>query len=259
MKKEDEFFFKKSLGQNFIKDKNLAKKIINSSNIETSDIAIEIGCGEGGLTELILEKNPKRLIVVEIDKRCIEITKEKIKNKENYNKIEFINKDAIDLKINELNLDSKVKIISNLPYSLGSRILVNLLLQKSGISSMLMVFQKEVAKKIVSQKNSKEYGILSVLSQIGSKCKILFDIPPQSFFPVPKVNSSAVEFVINYSIDDPKMKEILDLLRIIFGNRRKMIKYNIKSNLISEDLLKKRAEELSIEEIFEISRLLSLK
>ena len=152
---------KKSLGQNFLKDSNVLKKIINLGSLTESDIILEIGPGTGNLTEKIIEKNPKEIFVVEKDANLSNLLKQKYGNK-----INVINKDILEC-YNDFKFDTPVKVFGNLPYNISTKILVSFIRiknLKNFFSKFIFIFQKEVADRIVATDNSKSYGRLSILS-----------------------------------------------------------------------------------------------
>ncbi len=213
---------KKSLGQNFLIDKNIIKKIIDIIEIKNK-IILEVGPGTGSLTSAILKKNPKKFIVVEKDIELISDLKENFGRK-----IKIINKDI--LKINENELDNKpMTVFGNLPYNISTEILckwiLNLNDQNIWFDDLVLMFQKEVADRIISKFNSKDYGRLSILANWKLKINKIFDIKPSCFSPKPKVDSSLLIFKPkkNYlKLNNPENLE--KITRTFFMHRRKMIK-----------------------------------
>ncbi len=230
-------YAKKSLGQNFLIDKNVIRKIINLAQIENKNI-LEIGPGKGALTEEILLRKPKSLIVVEKDKNlAIEL-----RNKFSSNKlIKIFNNDI--LKFNLENVITKnLKVFGNLPYNISSQILVKILKLNSlssKIDDLIFMFQKELGEKIIGKFPSKNYGRLSIIS--GYKLNILekFIISSNCFFPKPKVNSMIIHFkpkIKNlYKIN--KINNLEKITNLLFSNKRKMINKNIKK-ILDQDKIK---------------------
>ena len=214
------FKFKKSLGQNFLFDTNITDKIVKYS-LPLSNTVIEIGPGAGTLTKSILKLNVNKIILIEKDKSLIKLLQNL---KEKYNFIEIYNKDALNLPIWKLGVGSR-EVIANLPYNISTKILINLLENSSQFTKLTMMFQKEVANRIIAKPGTKNYGRLSVISQLKTKVKILFDIPDTAFFPKPKVQSSLVQFIpyknIKYNFNFDKMEH---LTRLVFSKKRKMIR-----------------------------------
>jgi len=213
---------KKSLGQNFLIDKNIIEKICNAANITKNDNVLEIGPGTGNLTEFILQKKPKKFHVIEKDKRLI-----KNLNQRFYNKITIINEDILKYDLKLLS-DKDLIIFGNLPYNISSQILTNFInYSYSGFSykKLVFMFQKEVADRILAKDNSKNYGRLSIFSSWKLNIKKITDINPSSFFPKPKVMSSLLIFEpkINY-IKFKNPKNLEHITKVFFNQRRKMIK-----------------------------------
>ena len=213
---------KKSLGQNFLIDEDIIDKIINTVSIKGKYI-LEIGPGTGNLTKAILNYNPKKLIVIEKDNNLALLLNKNFKDK-----ITIINDDI--LKFNEKNyIDNKLSVFGNLPYNISTEILckwiINLNDDKFWFDELLLMFQKEVADRIIAKFDTSDYGRLSILSNWKLHIKKICDIPPKSFFPKPKVNSSLLLFYPKekfFFIKDPKNLE--KITRIFFNQRRKMIK-----------------------------------
>ena len=212
---------KKSLGQNFLIDKNILELIVNTINIKNKSV-VEIGPGTGNLTDYILKKNPDKLLVIEKDNKLVEELRNKYSNN-----LQIINDDVLDL--NEINLfKEKVIVFGNLPYNISTEILskwiVNLR-DNFWFEALVLMFQKEVADRVVAKFNNSNYGRLSILANWKLNICKISDIKPNSFKPKPKVDSSLLFFTPKkdfYKIKDPKNLE--KITRIFFSNRRKMIK-----------------------------------
>ena len=213
---------KKSLGQNFLIDKNIIEKIIDSVEIEGKSI-LEIGPGTGNLTKNILEKKPKKLIVIEKDNELA-----KLLNKDFGEKIKIINDDV--LKVDENNLDRNVlTVFGNLPYNISTEILCSWILNIKNnnfwFNSLILMFQKEVADRIIAEYNTKNYGRLSILSNWKLDIVKICDVKPSSFSPKPKIESSVLIMkpkIDFFNLKDPKNLE--KLTRVFFMHRRKMLK-----------------------------------
>ena len=213
---------KKSLGQNFLIDKNILTKIVEVTDIKNKFI-LEIGPGTGNLTSFILKKEPKKLFVIEKDKDLILILDDKFKKK-----ISIINDDVLN--IDEKNLvNDKLTVFGNLPYNISTEILckwiLNLDKKKFWFDNLILMFQKEVADRIISRFNTSSYGRLSVLANWKLEILKICDVQPNSFFPKPKVESTLLIFKTkkNYFIlNNPKNLE--KITRVFFNHRRKMIK-----------------------------------
>lgn len=234
---------KKSLSQNFIKDKNICRKIVSEANINDR-LVIEIGAGYGFLTDFILEKKPKKLYLIEKDN---ELSKKlRIKYKKNKN-IEIINKDVLKIKFYEFN---NCNIISNLPYNVSTKIILYLFNFNKNIDEMILMLQKEVAYKFdYNQPKMNKYKFLTKLSSIYRRC---FNVPSTVFIPKPKVESTVVKFNINSkNINLEKANNFCD---IIFKNKRKKIsnKINIKNLVNRNSIINKRIDEISLNDLISI-------
>jgi len=250
---------KKSLGQNFLIDQNIIDKIINTVEIDNKSI-LEVGPGTGNLTTAILKKNPKKLIVIEKDNNLAELLK-----KDFDNNIKIINDDI--LKIDENKLDADVlTVFGNLPYNISTEILcnwiVNIKNKNFWFDNLVLMFQKEVAERIIAKFNTKNYGRLSILSNWKLEIEKICDVQPSSFLPKPKIDSSVLLLKPKldfFPLSNPKNLE--KLTRTFFMHRRKMLKksYNLlfKGNL---DIAKKlnidlnlRPQNLNFETYYKLS------
>ena len=252
---------KKSLGQNFLIDKNIIKKIIKLANIEENKTILEIGAGYGGLTEQIAQKYPKKILAVEKDKALALILNKKFKF---FNNIKIINDDIFNF-INENKFDQSLIVFGNLPYNVATKILTSLVLIKKWppwYNHLVLMFQKEVADRIIAKNNSKAFGRLSVLCNWRLQIKKHFDVSKNCFYPKPDVNSSVLTFKPKKSEYIFKnSKNLENVTRILFSNRRKMINKNFskifkKNELVAKELnldLRQRPEQLSLEMYYKIA------
>ncbi|MDA7487756.1 16S rRNA (adenine(1518)-N(6)/adenine(1519)-N(6))-dimethyltransferase RsmA [Candidatus Pelagibacter bacterium] len=212
---------KKSLGQNFLIDREVLEKIVSITDITNKEV-LEIGPGSGNLTTYILKKKPKKLYVVEKDDDLAILLKEKFDTE-----IKIINDDI--LKVSESTIsDQKLSVFGNLPYNISTEILSKWILNIGSnfwFDSLILMFQKEVADRIISKFNNSNYGRLSILSSWKLNVKKILDIKPQSFSPRPKIDSSLLLFTPKenfFKLKDPKNLE--KITRIFFSQRRKMLK-----------------------------------
>ena len=212
---------KKSLGQNFLIDREVLEKIVCVTDIANKEV-LEIGPGSGNLTTYILKQKPKKLYVVEKDDDLAILLKEKFDTE-----IEIINDDI--LKVSESNIsEQKLSVFGNLPYNISTEILSKWILNLGSnfwFESLILMFQKEVADRIISEFNRSKYGRLSILSSWKLNVKKIIDIKPQSFSPRPKIDSSLLLFTPKenfFELKDPKNLE--KITRIFFSQRRKMLK-----------------------------------
>jgi 16S rRNA (adenine1518-N6/adenine1519-N6)-dimethyltransferase len=212
---------KKSLGQNFLIDREVLEKIVSITNIAGKEV-LEIGPGSGNLTTYILKQKPKKLYVVEKDDNLAILLKEKFDAE-----IEIINDDILKVSEDKIS-DQKLSVFGNLPYNISTEILSKWILNIGSnfwFESLILMFQKEVADRIISEFNNSTYGRLSILSSWKLNVKKIIDIKPQSFSPRPKIDSSLLLFTpkkIFFELKDPKNLE--KITRIFFSQRRKMLK-----------------------------------
>lgn len=244
---------KKQFGQNFLFDLNLTRKIARSVPNIDNQVIIEVGPGPGGLTRALLECGAKRVIAIEKDKMTQPILS-RIADVSN-GRLEIIYTDAMKVNIQELGIKD-YSICSNLPYNIGTELLIQWLYLMAGAddpSSLTLMFQHEVAQRIIAKVGDKQYGRLSVLVSLIANAKILFNVPNTAFFPTPKVQSAVVQIIPNGS--KLELKNIEKLTAKLFGQRRKMLRGIVPR----VDWLKfglsgmERAEELSPEKFVEIA------
>lgn len=250
---------KKFLGQNFLVDENIAKKIVASLEIKPDDYVIEIGPGQSSLTKYLTELT-NNLIAVEIDKHIVAKLRAE-------GKIDVIHKDFLDLDFDAdipkfTDKSKKIKIIGNIPYNITSQILFMLFDNAWRVDSALLMMQKEVAKRLAAVPNTKDYGILAIQTQVFTSPKLLFNVPPTAFFPKPKIDSTVVKFDFHsdkYKIENYSLFK--SLVKASFGQRRKTMRNSLKKffeeNKLSFDNFdfdfSRRAESVSIEEYIELN------
>ncbi|MGV0875540.1 16S rRNA (adenine(1518)-N(6)/adenine(1519)-N(6))-dimethyltransferase RsmA [Martelella sp. FLE1502] len=246
---------KKALGQNFLLDLNLTQKIARTAGDLKGAHVIEVGPGPGGLTRAILSLGAEKLTVIERDERCLPALEEIASHYPG--RLEIISGDALKTDFAALAGDHPVRIISNLPYNVGTQLLVNWLLPRAWPpywQSLTLMFQKEVAQRIVAEAGDNHYGRLGVLAGWRTEARIAFDVPPQAFTPPPKVTSSVVHMTPRAEPIPVAAAALERVTQAAFGQRRKMLRQSIKS-LGGEALLARagieptrRAETLSIAE-----------
>ena len=249
---------KKSLGQNFLVDPNIIEKILNIIEIKDKNI-LEVGPGTGNLTYEILKKRPKKIIVIEKDNALVELLKDKFGSE-----IEIINEDI--LKINENSLiNEKLIVFGNLPYNISTEILCKWILnikENPWFKCLILMFQKEVADRIVAKFNTKNYGRLSILANWRLNIEKICDVRPTSFSPRPRVDSSILFFKPKkkfFNLNNSKNLE--KITRVFFMHRRKMIKkpynqlFNGNNKIISELKinLNLRPQNLNFETYFKLT------
>ena len=250
---------KKSLGQNFLIDQKIINRMVNILELKNKNI-LEIGPGTGNLTNGILAKNPKKILVVEKDENLTSILKEKFKNK-----IEIINNDILKIDENLLS-DQTLTVFGNLPYNISTEILCKWILnikEKIWFDCLILMFQKEVADRIISDFNTKNYGRLTILANWRLHIKKICDISPLSFKPKPKIDSTVLFFKPKKEFFSFKNSKNLEkITRIFFMHRRKMIKkpynqlFNNNTNIASKigiDL-NSRPQNLDFEKYFQLTK-----
>ena len=212
---------KKSLGQNFLVDKEIIKKILNCADIKNKNI-LEVGPGTGNLTDEIIKNNPKELILIEKDTFLLELLKKKYSNN-----ITFINDDILNISENKLSLN-KLTVFGNLPYNISTEILTKWIINLNSdlwFDKLILLFQKEVADRIISDYNTSYYGRLSIISNWKLNIKKIIDIKPSSFNPKPKVDSTLLLFTPKEKFFKLKNSESIEnVTRIFFNQKRKKIK-----------------------------------
>ena len=256
------------LSQNFLKDEHLAERIVKAAQIQAEDSILEIGTGLGILTKALV-KNAAKVITFEKDKKLLTQLPFILQTEA---QIEVIPQDFLtyDLSILQKRF-KKIKVVANLPFHISTEVLFHLFEHRGWIESMTLMFQKEVAERIVSKPGTKVYGILSVLSQLYSTPKICFSVSPHCFYPVPKVSASIVNFQMKEDIglNSPREKLLIKLVKYGFGQRRKTLLNSLKK-LVSPQVLtkvttslgidvKRRMETFSLEEIKKLTEALYLE
>ena len=223
---------RKKLGQSFLIDGNIAAGIVRSSDIGRDDVVVEIGSGHGVLTAMIV-REAKRVIAVEIDPRMVDILREELKDASN---LEIFQQDILDydfsIPLRDSRDKNKLKIIGNIPYSISSQILFRLIDFRENISSMTLMFQKEVAERITAASGTKEYGILSVITAMYTIPSSVMPVPAGCFFPRPKVDSAVLKMEVRgtplYAARDNDL--FLKVVKCAFAKRRKTLFNNLRSS-----------------------------
>jgi len=246
----------KSLGQHFIFDTNMLKKIISCSDITPADTVVEIGAGLGTLTKL-LAKSSRRVITIEYDKKLISVLEKNLLSLKN---IEIVNADA--LKFPFETIEGKFKVCANIPYYISTPLLFRLLEYKDNVLSMTLLLQKEVAKRIVASPGSKDYGVLSISAQLNTEPELKFTVSRKVFSPPPEVDSAVVYFRVypenRFNIINEEL--FMQVVKTAFSQRRKTIRNSLKSFEGLKEALEKvdidpglRPESLSIEDFSRLS------
>ena len=244
---------KKSLGQHFLKDKNIARKIVESLKEEHEKPIVEIGPGTGILTEFLQEKGFQKLTLVEIDSEAVKHLEKEFPN------INILHRDILKVKLADIYNES-FSLIGNLPYNISSQIFFKILESREFVGQAVCMIQKEVAQRITASPGSREYGILSVLLQAYFDIRILFSVGPKVFDPPPKVHSAVVQLSRNHTSHlDCDEKLFVELVKRSFNQRRKMLRNSLSSFLLplqtDQSILKKRPEQLSVDEFVELANM----
>ena len=254
---------KKSLGQNFLLDLNLTSKVARAAGDLADATVIEVGPGPGGLTRALLAHGAKRVVAIERDERCLGALEEISAHYPG--RLEVIAGDAMRADFSALAPGESVRIVANLPYNIGTELLVRWLtpaVWPPFWSSLTLMFQKEVAQRIVAKPGDDAYGRLGVLAGWRTQARIVFDLPPQAFTPPPKVTSAVVHIVPREHPLPADEKKLARVTEAAFGQRRKMLRQSLKA-LGGERLLDavgidgtRRAETLSVEEFVALANAL---
>ena len=245
---------KRKFGQNFLTDDNIAKDIVSFLSDSKTKTIIEIGPGKGILTKYLSEISHKEIKFVEIDEECVSYLKNKYPNIEKH----LINDDFLNINLNSFK--QPLSIIGNFPYNISSQILFKIYENKNIVNEMIGMFQLEVAERICSNYGTKKYGILSVLIQAFFEVKMMKKIKPNSFLPIPKVDSAVIK--ISKKTDTINCDEILfkKIVKQSFGQRRKTLRNSLKifniPDIKKEDtIFAKRPEQLSVSDFIYLTNL----
>lgn len=229
---------KKRLGQNFLIDKNIQRKIIDACALKPSDIVLEIGSGRGELTQY-LALEAKKVFALELDAQLSQALKDKFKDSRN---VEIINQDILKFNLNKHFADSrkKLKVIGNIPYYISSPIIEHLLRNKDKIGVIFLTVQEEFGRRITAQPGSKTYGAFSCFTQYHTKPKIIFRIKKNSFFPAPKVDSCFLRLEVRQKVPLTLKDEglLFRIIRAAFNQRRKTLRNSLKGVIPPEKLNK---------------------
>jgi 16S rRNA (adenine1518-N6/adenine1519-N6)-dimethyltransferase len=244
----------KRLGQHFLLDLNLTAKIARAAGDLTGVTAIEIGPGPGGLTRALLESTAEKVIAVERDPRCVAALQTVVEAAQG--RLTVIHADALEIDPATLAPGPKA-IVANLPYNVATPLLIGWLKQASAFAGMTLMFQREVALRLVASPRSKEYGRLSVMTQWLTEASLVFDLPPAAFTPPPKVVSSVVRLAPRaMGPGEPSFAVMERVVAAAFAQRRKMLRAGLRAFTPDPIVLLEaadidptaRAEELSVEE-----------
>lgn len=251
---------KKALGQNFLLDLNITGKIARLAGDLTSHDVVEVGPGPGGLTRALLDAGARRVVAIERDPRCLPALADIAAHWPD--RLEVIGADALTVDLATL-VEPGARVVANLPYNVGTELLLRWIGGEDWPphwGSLTLMFQREVAERIVAKPGDKAYGRLSVLCGWRCEARILFDLPPQAFTPPPKVTSSVVSLVPKPIIEPAPIAALSTITAAAFGQRRKMLRRSL-SGLGGEDLLVRcgieptlRGEALSVAQFCALAR-----
>jgi 16S rRNA (adenine1518-N6/adenine1519-N6)-dimethyltransferase len=260
---------RKSLGQNFLIDDNIARKIVRTAEITSKDVLLEIGPGKGALTKQLVAQ-AKVVVAVEIDERAAELLVKRFEKECATKRLVVLREDILDVDFLKISRDlgSNLRIIGNIPYYITSPILFKVIEQREVVRDLVMLIQLEVGRRVVAKPSTKDYGILSVFCQYYGKPTLLFKVPPKAFSPEPKVVSA----LLRLDLVRKPLHKLLDeaifvaVVRGTFGKRRKTIRNGLKYlNLEGLDLsrlrfdLSQRPEQLSVSDFVSLSNEISLQ
>jgi 16S rRNA (adenine1518-N6/adenine1519-N6)-dimethyltransferase len=250
---------KKHLGQHFLKDENIAKKIAHTLTGQGYTNVLEIGPGMGVLTKYLLENKNVLTFVVEIDSESVTYLKQHYPNK-----IEkIISENFLKINLSDYFGDQPLAIIGNFPYNISSQILFKTLENKDRIPEFCGMFQKEVARRIAAKPGNKTYGILSVLTQAFYEVDYLFEVPPSVFTPPPKVDSAVLHLIRikNFKLPVDEFS-FFKLVKTAFNQRRKTLRnslkaYNLSNKLREDAIFALRPEQLSVQDFIKLTKLVA--
>lgn len=249
---------KKHLGQHFLKDETIAKKIADSLISKTYNEVLEIGPGMGVLTKYLLDNNNYTTSVIEIDRESVAYLKEHYSDLSN----RIFEENFLKVNLQELYPNKQFAIIGNFPYNISTQIVFKTLENRDFIPEFSGMFQKEVAERIAEKEGSKKYGILSVLTQAFYDVEYLFTVPPHVFNPPPRVESGVIRLTRkeNYQLPVPE-KLFFQVIKTAFNQRRKMLRgslksFNLPDELKQSEFFTKRPEQLSVDEFIKLTKLI---
>lgn len=263
------FTFSKSLGQNFLIDGNIVRKIVEEANITKETYVLEIGPGMGTLTEE-LAINAKKVIAVELDRKLLPILDETL---DDYDNVEVVYGDILKIDVRQL-IDEKlsggpIKVVANLPYYVTTPIIGKLLEDGLNISSINVMVQKEVAERMIATPGSKSYGSLSVFVNFYTNPQIVVKVPNTVFMPKPKIDSAVIKLEIKDNLPDIDREKFFKVVKAAFSKRRKTIinalstyGFDVEKDIIRDALEKsgikqeERAENISVEDFIKLSTIL---
>lgn len=252
---------RKRLGQSFLEDMNVIRRIVALAEPAEDETIVEIGAGFGLMTEE-LAKRARRVIAIEVDPRLVSVLRERFSTE---GRVEVVPMDVLKYDFSAASLEGRVKVIGNIPYHISSPILFRLLGFRRAISSMILMFQKELADRIAAPPGTKDYGIPSVIVAMYTKAVCEMTVPPTCFYPMPDVVSSVLRIVVRQEPELPDGELFVKIVRAAFAQRRKTLWNNLRQTGIPEESVdrvfvlsgidrKRRAETLSVEEFSRLTK-----
>jgi 16S rRNA (adenine1518-N6/adenine1519-N6)-dimethyltransferase len=224
---------KKSLGQHFLRDENIARNIVESLQLRPMDVVVEIGPGQGALTKHLAGRGAG-LTVVEVDKRAVNLLRDSFGDA-----IKIVHADVRTVSLEEIarGTGARLRIVGNIPYNITSEILFWLFDSRASVEDATLMVQLEVAQRFVARKETKEYGILSIYLQLYAETELLFKVSRNSFFPRPAVDSAVVRLSFNHDLPDFNEDLFRAIVRGTFGKRRKTLRNGLRFMGFSDDVL----------------------
>ncbi len=246
---------KKSFGQHFLIDRSLSEDIARQVTRDAEyDILLEVGPGKGALTEHLMRETRKPFFAVEADKDMIRYLSHKYPDWKGLLPMDFLKLDFSDFFVNK-----SIGIVGNFPYNISSQIVFRMLDNREQIPVMIGMFQREMAKRIISPPGSKDYGVISVLTQLYYEGTLMFEVPPHSFSPPPKVHSQVIRLQRNERKELPcDYNRLKNIVKTTFSQRRKMLRNTLRSIIpdldkIPKEYLTMRPEQLSVEDFIRLA------
>ncbi|CUU07324.1 16S rRNA (adenine1518-N6/adenine1519-N6)-dimethyltransferase [Candidatus Thermokryptus mobilis] len=246
----------KYLGQHFLNDKNIARKIAEAINPQLDDVIVEIGAGEGFLTEQFVGK-VRKIFAVEVDKRAVDFLRVRFEDK-----VEVLHNDFLKLNLKMFESYGKIRLVGNIPYNITSSIIFKAIENRRLIKDLIIMVQLEVALRIVSQPGVKDYSILSVMCQAYSKPEILFRVSRNVFYPRPNVTSAVIRLDFERGERAERISDDVffrRVVKLVFNKRRKILKNTLKE-IFDEAILSqlefdltRRPEQLTVDEFIDLS------
>ncbi|MCX6143569.1 MAG: 16S rRNA (adenine(1518)-N(6)/adenine(1519)-N(6))-dimethyltransferase RsmA [Ignavibacteriales bacterium] len=251
---------KKSLGQNFLRDENVARNIIDSLNLRPDDVVVEIGPGQGALTKYLAAKC-SRLVAIEVDERAVRLLQDTFAES-----IEVVHTDVLTVSLSTMfrKESRRLRVVGNIPYNITSEILFWMFDHHEIVEDATLMVQLEVARRFVAQTETKDYGILSVLLAYYTEPEFLFKVSRNSFFPRPEVDSAVVRLRFRENLQKCDRELLTAVVRSTFGKRRKTLRNGLRYmgfdsahlDTVPFDLTK-RPEELTLDEFLNLTELLT--